>query len=686
MISKQLAQFEIFPWHKNFETGISHIDEQHKKLVSILNKLAIHLANRSSDIVLDAIFAELVAYTDYHFSSEEEVWNTYLAGDPWCTSHEHTHESFIDRVKEIKETESHKPLDDVVQEIVSFLSHWLGYHILDTDKRMALVVQNLRAGKPIEEAKAIANETMSGAMKVLIETVLTMYDSLSLRTLELMREKALRWQAEQALLKSEQRLDVVVQDRGESIWEWDMKNETKTISVHHTPFFSFLQKRKASSSDTKSIISIHPKDLNRIESDLQNHLDGKTEFFVTEYRVLLEDGSWSWVNSRGKVVERDELGTATRMVGAHSDITEREIGSMIFHQSYQAVIVADEMANIVSVNPAFCEITGYKAADVIGKEAHLLLPDDKKKALDNINRGFDTVGFWKGELPAKRKNGKTFIAMANITPIRTLPGTTDHFVILFTDISENKAIEKELLQAKEKAEAANHLKAQFINNISHEVRTPMNGIIGFSKLLSDPKVTEQQREQFISLIQSSGKQLLHIIDDIMEISQLDGMQIKIKDRPVCLNAFLRDTFMIFNMKAKEKEIQLNLNLGSSDLESTISSDEVRLAKIVHNLLENALKFTSRGFVEFGYTLKENKVELFVKDSGIGIVPENHSMIFERFTQTKRGLMQNAGGLGLGLSIVKESVDLLGGRVSVQSEENKGATFLVTIPYRTTASN
>ncbi len=199
MAKKEMVYFEIFPWNKNFETGIESIDEQHKKLVDILNRLAAHLANHSSDIVLNDIFDELANYADYHFKSEEEVWNKYFKDDEWKSEHEKTHGTFIGDVVEIKNNKDNKPLDDVVYEIVSFLSKWLAYHILDTDKRCAIAAIHVMNGASVEEAKTYANDEMNGAMKIIVSTVLNMYDTLSTRTLDLMREKVLRQEAEEAL-------------------------------------------------------------------------------------------------------------------------------------------------------------------------------------------------------------------------------------------------------------------------------------------------------------------------------------------------------------------------------------------------------------------------------------------------------------------------------------------------------
>ena len=205
--------FEIFPWNSNFETNIPKIDEQHKQLVHLLNRLAAHLAHRADSIELGKVFDELAAYADYHFKTEEEIWQPYFAHDAWFVSHQHTHQSFITHVMDLKAGESEKPLDEVVEDILKFLTHWLAYHILDSDKRMAKTLQAMDSGFMLEEAKKQADQAMSGSMRLLIDTVLAMYDSLSSRTLDLMRERVERQKAEQALQEAHDALEQRVEER-----------------------------------------------------------------------------------------------------------------------------------------------------------------------------------------------------------------------------------------------------------------------------------------------------------------------------------------------------------------------------------------------------------------------------------------------------------------------------------------
>jgi hemerythrin-like metal-binding protein/PAS domain S-box-containing protein len=334
----EITYFEIFPWDKNFETGIELIDQQHKVLVNILNKLAAHLANLSGSIVLNEIFDELIAYTDYHFKTEEGIWVSYFAGDEWYTSHEATHGTFIEEVLALKNNDKQKHLDDVVHDIVTFLSKWLAYHILDTDKRMAKAALAITSGSSIEEAKIISNAEMTGSMKVLIQTVLSMYESISSRTMDLMREKSLRRQAEEALSRSEERWKFILDGGVENVWDWDIENNTISRSDQDTALFEIISHHLKGNEEGSTI---HPLDIEQFKADFEAHMEGQSEFFSNKHRLLRENGSWSWVLSRGKVVSRNSSNKALRMIGTHSDITEREMAAEIYRNSRQAIFITD---------------------------------------------------------------------------------------------------------------------------------------------------------------------------------------------------------------------------------------------------------------------------------------------------------------------------------------------------------
>ncbi|MBY0483329.1 diguanylate cyclase [Nitrosomonas sp.] len=204
-MTEHINQLEVFPWNKNFETGIEIIDVQHQKLISLLNELAGALV-RGNHLEINYFFDALAKYAEFHFETEEAIWIEYFGDDSWLSSHQLTHSSFLPKVVEIKEQETNKPQNEIIESIILFLIRWLAFHILDNDKRMAFVVQNVNKGLSLEEAKIVSDKKMNGSIRVLIETVMIMYDSLSSRTLVLMRENYERQKIEAELHKANKQL------------------------------------------------------------------------------------------------------------------------------------------------------------------------------------------------------------------------------------------------------------------------------------------------------------------------------------------------------------------------------------------------------------------------------------------------------------------------------------------------
>lgn len=190
---------EIFPWNENFVTGLDEVDEQHKTLVRLVNLLASHLASRSDVPTMTAIFEELARYALHHFKTEERAWFEHLGNDSWALTHRREHMQFVQSVREIREHSAKETSDEVVEQLLSFLTHWLAFHILESDKRMAMAVQAVSSGEPLDSAKTQAEQKMTGSIQVLIDTILGMYDALSARTLQLTREIIERQKAEARL-------------------------------------------------------------------------------------------------------------------------------------------------------------------------------------------------------------------------------------------------------------------------------------------------------------------------------------------------------------------------------------------------------------------------------------------------------------------------------------------------------
>ena len=256
-------------------------------------------------------------------------------------------------------------------------------------------------------------------------------------------------------------------------------------------------------------------------------------------------------------------------------------------------------------------------------------------------------------------------------------------------ITANKKLNKnntELTIANRKAEESENLKNSFLATISHEIRTPLNGVIGFASLLKKQNLSDERREQFRKAIEDSGNILLSVIDNVIDISRISAGAIEINYKQEYLNNLIEEIFSANKSFAYEKKLNLTFSNDLTLEESFIFIDKDKLIQILGNIVNNAIKFTNTGEVSFGYKIfknnsqKDDKIEFFVKDTGIGINKEFNNIIFKSFRQVEDTLTRTYSGTGLGLTISKELISTLGGEIWVKSEINKGSTFFFTIPY------
>ncbi len=346
-------------------------------------------------------------------------------------------------------------------------------------------------------------------------------------------------------------------------------------------------------------------------------------------------------------------------------------------------IIRDENKEIktwelIDANPSALNSWGKSRNQVIGKSPNEIFNFDAvKQFMPIVKKIFDTGKPHSWDAYFEPTN--QYLSMSSI-PLK------DSFISTGRDITEMKVAEKKLIDAKEKAEKANRLKSEFLKNMSHEIRTPLNGILGFSDLLNSADTSKEERKQYVEIVQNSGHQLLRIIEDILEISNLESQQESVNETEFNLNDLVTELFSIFELKSKENNVPIYLYKALQDEESKIITDRSKLYKILKNLLENAIKFTHHGFIKFGYEIKEEQLVFFVKDTGIGISPKNRDLIFERFSQEEKEFSKSTyGGLGLGLSISKENARLLGGDITVESTKGEGTTFYVSVLYKTLIS-
>ena len=346
---------------------------------------------------------------------------------------------------------------------------------------------------------------------------------------------------------------------------------------------------------------------------------------------------------------------------------------------YSITITSVEDGKFIEVNDAFTSIFGFTREEAISNSSIGLNIwvniEDRKWVISTLLDGSDVS---KKEFLFKKKNGEI---MTGLFATKFIYINKESFIISsINDITERKQAELELIKAKEKAEESDRLKSAFLTNMSHEIRTPMNGILGFSELLKEPNLTSDEQQDYIQTIQISGSRMLNTINNIVDISKIESGLTKVDINETNLNEKIEFTYKFFKPEVEIKGIKFSFKNGLQSKEAIINTDNEKVYAILTNLVKNAIKFTYEGSIEFGYEKKGEYLEFFVKDTGVGIPQKQHQIIFKRFRQGSESHNRGYEGSGLGLSIAKSYIEMLGGEIWVESQEGKGSTFYFTIPY------
>lgn len=420
-------------------------------------------------------------------------------------------------------------------------------------------------------------------------------------------------------------------------------------------------------------------------SELARRMENdKFQVFETRHRtregkVIPVEVSSSLIEYRGKQA----------ILSVARDITERKVTenrlrllSRSVEQSPVGILITDRDGFIEYTNAAFTRMSGYQPGEVLGKTPRILKSgrqDDSfyKDLWNTILSGNE----WHGELMNKKKNGEFYWADVSISPVYNSAGELTHFVSVREEITEKKKMIEDLIAAKNKAEESDRLKSAFLANMSHEIRTPMNGILGFTDLLKEPQLSGEDRDHFIKIIESSGQRMLSTINDLIDISKIESGMIEMEYSDVNVHEQLLLLFNFFKPEATLKGLKFVYRSEKTFENLVMVSDKLKLVAILTNLLKNAIKYTLEGSVEFGYRIENNAVLFFVSDTGIGIEKNRQDAIFERFVQEDISISRSFEGSGLGLSISKAYVDMLGGRIWLESVKGKGSDFYVLLPLR-----
>lgn len=426
------------------------------------------------------------------------------------------------------------------------------------------------------------------------------------------------------------------------------------------------------------------------------------EIFKTGIAIINKENFF--IDNRGekhwmlnsKVPFRNNNNEIIGLVGISREITERKkeetrlklLESVILNTN-DAVVITEILNNgplknsIIFVNQSYCNMTGYTLEEVLGKSPSILQgPNTDREIIKNVKASMDSFKPCQYEVINYKKNGEEFWSSISLSPISDSEGVNTHWIAIKRDITEKKLLEKKYINAKENAESANRAKSEFLANMSHEIRTPLNSVIGFSDLLKKTKLDDTQKIYNNAVFQSANS-LLDIITEILDFSKIEAGKLEIDISKTDLQELAISITNMVSFQAHEKNLEILLNL-SNDIPQFIWADSLRLRQILINLMANAVKFTKKGEIELKITplkiLTENKILLrfSVRDTGIGILPENQKKIFEAFTQEDASTTRKYGGTGLGLAISKRLLEFMGSELQLVSELNVGSTFYFDI--------
>jgi PAS domain S-box-containing protein len=475
----------------------------------------------------------------------------------------------------------------------------------------------------------------------------------------------------------------------EGLWDW----EVGTNNIHYAERLKELlgygpdDEFDHGFEDFKR--RLHPDDRGPTMEAVKLHVEANFPYDV-DYRLMCKDGEYRWFRARGAAI-RDADGRATRMAGGITDITERiesrhrliearkeaeaanEQLNTFFQLSLDLLCIAGSDGYFKRINPAYTETLGYCEEELLADPfLDFVHPDDQEAtigAMEQLAGGQEVTQF---ENRYRHKDGHYLWFEWSAA------ASGDELIYaLARDVTQRRAKEVEIHDAKMAAEAANRAKSEFLANMSHEVRTPMNAIIGMSELLLNTKLTPRQAE-YQRLVLDSAESLLGVMNDVLDFSKIEAGRMELDPQDFDLRESIFDTLSTLENRARQRGLKLS-HWIAPEVPVRVRADQGRLRQVVMNLVGNAIKFTEEGEISVKVDLKSHQgseamLRVEVRDTGVGVPPDKLKSIFEPFTQAEGSTARKYGGTGLGLSICRKIVALLEGEIWIESEEGHGSTF------------
>jgi PAS domain S-box-containing protein len=497
-----------------------------------------------------------------------------------------------------------------------------------------------------------------------------------------------------ALKGSENRLELALKSTGLGTWDWNLQTGEVIFNDRWAEILGYMPQEVAQNISTWEKTRVHPDDLPKVEQALSEHLEGKTDIYRAEQRLMTKQGAWKWVLDTGKVFVRDENGVPLRAVGTLLDIdeikrNEEELKSLNhkFQLAYETASIGlwehnyrteksvwdDKMYQIFGVNHQNFQTEKQSWLE------ELVHPDDRQRVKEEIATFFQLgITIQENDFRVITPDEKVKYLKSSAYIEYDKQGKPLYGTGLTIDLTHIK-------EAEEKAKQASKAKSEFLANMSHEIKTPLNGVIGFVDLLLETSLNDSQQE-YLKIVHQSAYTLLDIISDILDFSKIEAGKMHISVTQTEIIPLINQVVSMVKYVAQKKKLELLLNLPEN-LPQFLFIDGVRFKQILTNLLSNAVKFTEKGEIELTIEVleqlpnQETKFRFAIKDTGIGIAPENQAKVLEAFSQADASTTRKFGGTGLGLTITNKLLNLMGSQLHMKSVLNEGSTFYFDIPLK-----
>ncbi|MCS7016938.1 MAG: response regulator [Gemmatales bacterium] len=503
---------------------------------------------------------------------------------------------------------------------------------------------------------------------------------------DLAEEVRRRTQIADELFRHQQLLQGIVENSPAVIYAKDREGRYLFINTRYSQLFRVQPQDMVGRTD----FDVFPAEFAQRFQENDRYVLARGEAVVFEESAPHDDGVHTYVSVKFPI--RDQQGQPHAVCGISTDITERKRAEMalrdseaLYHSLVECVPLCilrkDREGRFTFANQKFCHMMRLPAEEILGKTDYDFFP----RHLADKYRNDDRRVLERGEIfedieEHHTPTGQKLYVQVIKSPVRDAAGNIVEVQCMFMDVTERKCAEEALRKAREAAEAANRAKSDFLANMSHEIRTPLNAVIGLTELLLQTPINELQRE-YLQMILESGELLLALINDVLDFSKIEAGKLELERRPFELREQVGDTVKLLAARAGQKGLELALDIAA-DVPETVVGDAGRLRQVLLNLLSNAIKFTDQGEVVVTVRCQERQddqvVLLFsVRDTGIGIPRDKQERIFQAFEQVDASTTRRYGGTGLGLAIASRLVELMGGRIWVESEPGQGSTFYFT---------